>query len=555
MSPSMPVIEVTSPHEALGRDALAALGDERLGAWLAGRRWFAAKGEPPRTVRIAAVVPLPWEDGAWAVSEIVTEGERGTARWHLPLAVWREQLPRPEAAAALAEVRWPEGRGVIIDAVYDPRFLRHLADAFGQPGRTAEHYGADFAAGALRWTVETLGHEAFVVPADAPIQVAAGEQSNTSILIGTLAILKLFRRLEAGEHPDVEVTRFLTTDASFPNTPTLLGTIRFEEGERATIVGMLQEFVPDSIDAWRWTLEAGKEYFIGTRDSGLGTRERGRPSPANVYPPAAERLGVVTRAMHEALASEAAEQDAAFAPEPADPDDVDRWAEATRVQIREALDLLDRQLAAGAVPKARAAEAQTLARRRDDYLRHVDTLADALHEDAGCIIRHHGDYHLGQVLRTHGGDFMIIDFEGEPSRPLLDRRRKHSALRDVAGMLRSFAYAAATLATEAGTALDAAERETRAARWEREARDAFLRGYLRGPSVSGGVPRPSDAPEDHWHDDDDEPGFLPESESNVRRLVALFELEKVFYELAYELNNRPSWAWIPMRGVSKVMVG
>ena len=565
MSPTMPVIEAASPHEALTRDALASIGDARLGAWLAGRRWFAAKGEPPRTVRVAAVVPLPWEDGAWVVSEIVTEGARGSARWHLPLAVWREQLPRPEAAEALAEVRWPEGQGVVIDAVYDPRFLRHLADTFAQPGSTADHYGASFAAGEWRWTVETLGHEAFVVPADATIHVASGEQSNTSILVGGLAILKLFRRLEAGEHPDVEVTRFLTKEAGFPNTPTLLGTIRLEQGEHATVVGMLQEYLPDSVDAWRWTLEAGKAYFSGTRDSGLGTRDsRGSnalpvpeprvPSPGNSYPAAAERLGVITRAMHEALASEPAEQDLAFAPEPADPDDVDRWAESTRVQIRESLDLLDRQLAAGAVPKERAAEAQAIARRRDDYLHHVDTLADALHEDAGCVIRHHGDYHLGQVLRTHGGDFMIIDFEGEPSRPLLDRRRKHSALRDVAGMLRSFAYAAATLAVEAGSGLAMAERETRAARWEREARDAFLRGYLRGPSVSGGVPHPPDAPEDHGHGDD-EPGFLPESETNVRRLVALFELEKVFYELEYELHNRPNWAWIPMRGVSKVLVG
>jgi len=148
--------------------------------------------------------------------------------------------------------------------------------------------------------------------------------------------------------------------------------------------------------------------------------------------------------------------------------------------------------------------------------------------------RVHGDYHLGQVLRTASDDFMVIDFEGEPSRSIDERREKTSPLRDVAGMLRSFAYAAATLAM-AATHIDPRTRELRVARWERDVRNAFLDGYLAAR-------------------DDDAPDVLPEDEANVRWLIALFEAEKAFYELSYELNNRPAWAWIPMRGISKVFL-
>jgi maltose alpha-D-glucosyltransferase/alpha-amylase len=149
-------------------------------------------------------------------------------------------------------------------------------------------------------------------------------------------------------------------------------------------------------------------------------------------------------------------------------------------------------------------------------------------------IRVHGDYHLGQVLRAPSGEFIVIDFEGEPLRPLGERREKTSPLRDVAGMLRSFAYAAATLAISTEKKLDMPTRELRVARWERDVRGAFLDGYLATA-------------------DEEDTGFLPEEPAHVQQLIALFETEKAFYELAYELNNRPAWAWIPMRGISKLL--
>ena len=198
----------------------------------------------------------------------------------------------------------------------------------------------------------------------------------------------------------------------------------------------------------------------------------------------------------------------------------------------ESLTLLQERLTARAMPPDRLPEATVVARRRDDYLAHIAALADGPAGSLGERIRHHGDYHLGQVLRTADGDFMIIDFEGEPARPLAERRAPHSPLRDVAGMLRSFAYAAATMSIEHRNQLPPRVLEPRAHYWERDAREAFLAGYLGDTHAT----------------------FLPPSRRAIEQFLALFETEKVFYELSYELNNRPEWIWIPLRGISKLLL-
>jgi maltose alpha-D-glucosyltransferase/alpha-amylase len=354
------------------------------------------------------------------------------------------------------------------------------------------------------------------------LRVGSAEQSNTSLVIGNQAILKLFRKLEQGEHPDVELTRFLTLDAKFAHTPALLGVIRFDDEGRTTVAGMLQEFLEKSVDAWSYALERGRPYF----------KAGGAQEPANEFVADAERLGVVTRAMHEALATGT---DASIAPEPVNGETVQRWAARAKDWIRDGFALLERQLRAGALPKERAAEGEALARRSERYSALVDEIVNSIRGDAGRAIRIHGDYHLGQVLRTARDDFMIIDFEGEPARPLAERREKASPLRDVAGMLRSFAYAAATLGM-AEKSLDVSTRELRIGRWERDVREGFLRGYLRDDRTA----RTKSA-------------ILPSDIAHTRSLLRLFESEKAFYELAYELNNRPEWTWIPMRGIAKLL--
>jgi len=531
MNDPLPTLRVRTAREAVTLATLATLPAESLARWLAERRWFGAKGGVPRRVRFARVVPLPWSQGRFAIAEVVTEGELGRARWQLPLAVQSSTRGLGEAVAPIAAVTIDEPRaeGWLVDATTDPEFIRLLAGAFAltiEPGV----YGLSVTGDDATFSVETLGHEAFVVPHGASVRLLEAEQSNTSILVGEVAILKLFRRLEAGEHPDVEVTHFLTIEAAFPNTPTLLGRIRLtKEGgesgpEAGTVLGMLQEYLPASVDAWRWTLEVA------------------RGGDVSRYLPAAERLGAVTRALHEALASAPARRHPAFAPEPVTADEVQRWAERTKEQMTDALDLLERQRDSGSLPAELIATSDRLLRSREEQLARADALAGTVASDAGLLVRTHGDYHLGQVLRTAGGDFMVIDFEGEPSRSIAERRRKQSALRDVAGMLRSFAYAAATVFAEAGEG-----RAEAIAHWESAARDAFLRGYLRTPVTMEG-----NAVQGHLVGDEGGAHFLPRAAEDVERLTTLFELEKVYYELAYELNNRPEWTWIPLQGIARL---
>lgn len=457
--------------------------------FLQRQRWFGIKGASPTSARIADSVVAPWGDGRYSMARVVVEAG-GAEHWY--------QVPMCTDGSDL-------------DATASEDFRRGLVSAMAA-GAVAEN-------GTLRWIAEPTA----ATTIDGATRVGSAEQSNTSIVVGDHAIVKLFRTLRPGVHPDVEVTRFLTTRAGFANTPRLLASARFERDGESMTAAMMQEFVAGSRDAWSHALERGREYFAAPRE---------REAP-NAFVADARRLGAVTRAMHEALAGD--DEDPAFAPEEIEPEDLDRWAHRAQQMIREAVALLERAVGRPGFPKDRLAEAQALVRRRDHYLGWINEIDDTLGDDVGMRTRVHGDYHLGQLLHTPSNDFMVIDFEGEPSRPLEERREKTTPLKDVAGMLRSFAYAAATLAMEAGKSLDPATRELRVARWERDVRAAFLEGYL--------------APADEEHSP-----FLPEEPAHVRQLIALFEAEKAFYELAYELNNRPAWAWIPMRGISKLFL-
>lgn len=504
-------LRVARLGDALLPNELARLGTADLVAFLTPRRWFGAKAGAPSAARVADAIGLPWESGRFAIARLdVTTAGGESKRYQLPLCVRsNDEIGDALPTSIIARVVAEDGEGLLFDAVEDGAFLRALADAFA--------HGGQFGKGLSHWVIEPLSATALVVPASAPLRVGSAEQSNTSLVIGDQAILKLFRKLEQGEHPDVELTRFLTLDAKFGHTPALLGVIRFDDEGRSTVAGMLQEFLPKSSDAWSYALEKARPYF----------QAKGNPT-TNAFTADAERLGVVTRAMHEALATGTSES---LAPEPASAETVQRWAESAKQWVRDGFALLERQLRSGGVPKERTAEAEALARRTERYLGLVDETVNTIRGDAGRAIRIHGDYHLGQVLRTARDDFMIIDFEGEPARPLAERRKKASPLRDVAGMLRSFAYAAATLGMEEKS-LDVGTREVRIGRWERDVREAFLRGYLRN---------------------DGESKILPSDSEHTRSLLRLFETEKAFYELAYELNNRPQWTWIPMRGIAKLL--
>jgi maltose alpha-D-glucosyltransferase/alpha-amylase len=471
----------SEPRRSLGREP--DFSSDQLLQFLMPRRWFGAKGRDPQSARIVDAIPVA--DAGWIARVDVVLAD-GVERYQLTL--------RGQESGARGQGNAP------LEGLEDERFRRALGEAI-VGGRGLQGWDA-------RWIIDWTGRP----PNELPLpRLGSAEQSNTSLIFGERAILKLYRRLEQGEHPDAEIARFLTTRAHFPHTPELLATARFESSAGSEIAAMLQRFLPGSRDAWTVALERGREAF--------------RVEAAKKIPFAAEAevLGDITRAMHGALASD--ETDPAFFPERATTADVKRWADATHATADRALSLLQSTSpTSGSLPaqiKPQAVHAM------------VNAWVAEIGDDVGERIRHHGDYHLGQVLHTPDGAFRIIDFEGEPARPLEERRAKHSALRDVAGMLRSFSYAAATCASDARASLGERDALARAERWERELRDAFLRGYL---------------PEGREH-----PPFLPQARARLDILLDVFEMEKVFYELAYELNNRPAWAWIPLRGVERML--
>ncbi len=516
----LPLLQVTSFDDALGASALSRIAAADLERFLRERRWFGGKGRRVSSLRIAGVVPIEHGAHRATIARVEVGFDDETHVYQLPLAFRAASAGAGGLKAVLARIDVAGVPGILFDATEDDAFRAMIAAAFAK--------GTAFDGTDARWIIEPVAFDTVSsaprIDADTPSKVSSGEQSNTSIIYGDTAILKIFRRLEAGENPDVEIGRFLTTSTGYRNIPALLGTIQFEEhGGKRIVAGMLQTYVAGSIDAWRDALERARPFFTASETSN---------AVRNDFTGDAEELGRVTRQLHDALASGTNEPD--FAPQPATADDVARWADSTRRAIDGAITLLADRIAAGAVRDNALSEARAVVDRRTAFHESVAEHAAALAHDAGERIRHHGDYHLGQVLRAPDGTFMIIDFEGEPARSIAERRQRTSALRDVAGMLRSFAYAAATLAAEqrkAGTS-SPAELERRAERWEQEVRAAYLRGYLHEPA----------------------PHYLPSARENVDALLSLFETEKVFYELSYELNNRPDWVAIPIHGITRLLV-
>jgi trehalose synthase-fused probable maltokinase len=297
----------------------------------------------------------------------------------------------------------------------------------------------------------------------------------------------------------------------------LLGTIRFEDRHGSTTAGMMQEYVQGAVDGWAYTLDRSRPYFEA---------DDGSSDPAPPIQEDAEDLGGVTRGLHEALAS--GKKGTAFDLRPATMADVRRWTSSATRTVEQALAALKRAVAENRVTRGDRVAAEAIAARGHRYVAWVNDLATVVDTDAGGNVRTHGDLHLGQVIRSAAGAFLVIDFEGEPARPLADRRARHSPLRDVAGMLRSFAYAAAEGSKKSGAGV----RDARAAKWENAMRGAFLRGY--------------------FSEQNGRPGLLPHSRGNIESLLRLFEAEKIFYELQYELDHRPDWVWIPLRGVARV---
>ena len=376
-----------------------------------------------------------------------------------------------------------------------------------------------------------------------PSRLGSAEQSNTSVIYGDRQILKLFRRLQSGENPDVEVGRYLTEVARFERIPKLLGEISITpEGEQRSTTAMLQELIRNQGDGWSWFLQQLNLFFdsvsevnppAGPAKVNLLSRADELPvvsKHAGVALEAAALLGTRTAELHLALSSQGS--DSAFSPDPFDQNSITMDAQRIEEQVRTALQTLRSKLPT--LDEATADAAITVLGRRQDLIDRCNNwVAGGV---GGSRIRIHGDLHLGQVLRTsegakESGDFVFLDFEGEPARSLVERRRKQSPLRDVAGMLRSYSYAAQSGAFARKQRADDSEsmhNEEWAALWESSVSGAFFRGYCEAITQR--------------------PALLPAADA-VQSMLEAFLLEKAAYELNYELNNRPSWVRIPLKGI------
>ncbi|HEU5099620.1 MAG TPA: putative maltokinase [Roseiflexaceae bacterium] len=522
-----------------------------LTAYIQPRRWFGGKARGMDAVQLIDSVPIAY-GGKQAVVALarVAYGEGLPDTYVLPLAfaagAGAEELARDVPHAIIARVERASGEhGVLYDALMEPGFCAALLELIAGGERRAGEVGAIQASPTSAFA-RLRGAEAVLAP-----KIVTAEQSNSSIIFGDRLIMKLFRRLEPGLNPDLEIGRFLTERCGFAHAPPAAGGLEYHAPNAdPSSLAFLQGFVPNQGDAWHYTLKELADSCLAMLKSPaeqlpdsastpveplLASIKREPPPAARAfigtYFDSARLLGRRTAELHIALASDTA--DPSFAPEPFLAADQRAIYDSMHARASIAFATL-RQVLGGSLPQAASATAEQVLSLETQVFGRYQMLLD--HAFGGMRTRVHGDYHLGQILYT-GADFLIIDFEGEPARPLSERRRKGSPLQDVAGMLRSFHYApyAVLLGQAPGVSFDEAEiarLEPWARLWHRWVSAAFLQSYL---ATVGEAP------------------FLPGDRNELEQLLDAYLLDKAIYELNYELNNRPLWVQIPVEGILQLI--
>jgi len=506
--------------------------------FLVRQRWFGGKSRAVRKARF-----VDWgllRRGPQPLFVTIAEvefDEGGRDQYFLPLTIRAEsdakELMNNSPHAILATVTGAR-KGLLFDAWLDDVYAQALLEALERQEQMATKRGTIKAAQTPEFAA-LRGHRT-----DLPITRMSVEQSNTSIVYGTRVILKLFRRLQQGINPDLEVTRQLTERANFSRVPAVAGAFEYAApGNAPGTIAMMQQLVNSQGDGWSHALGAVSRFYeqIGNATA-PAVRGTAWAIDTNSFAPvegamagflgSATTLGRRTGEMHLALASDTAS--AAFTPEPCTRADLEQLVEETANQARQALE---------ALISVRASLNDEVRPLADQLLQSKSTLVERIRTSPLGIdtskIRVHGDYHLGQVLWSEG-DFVIFDFEGEPARSLDERRRKQSPLKDVAGMVRSFGYAAYAglfaFTVARPTELERLEKWARV--WQLTTSAAFVRTYLE--TVAGAH-------------------FVPSKDTDRDALLQLFVIDKALYELNYELNNRPDWARIPLRGILDLLDG
>jgi maltose alpha-D-glucosyltransferase / alpha-amylase len=544
-----PLLAVADRWEAVFQDRARGQLESCLPDYVQPRRWFRGKAKEIKSASIKDLIPVPVGLEKCFVALIEVDYVNGDPEdYVLPLSfatgprLEEIQRDRPQLVLARLQIKNQGVEGILYDAIGNPDFARTLLDALTRRRSFKGKEGELTAA-------STPALKAIRGEPPGPMEPALGkaEQSNSAVIFGDKFILKIYRRLEMGVNPDVELGRFLTA-RKFPHVPPLAGWLEYRRFNGDVYsVGLLSGLVAGAKDAWEHTLDALGRYYERIRslpaESQVAPAAEGSlvtcvdqeipalvPERIGTYLESARLLGERTGAMHLALAGEREARD--FAPEPFTPFYQRSLFQSMRNLATENLKLLRKLVRT--LPEAEAAQAQKVLNADKEIFKRLELVSRT--SLTAQRIRCHGDYHLGQVLST-GRDFVIIDFEGEPARSLTARRLKRSPLRDVAGMLRSFHYAAhAALIhqVEGGTInqATASSLEPWARYWAHWVGVVFLKAYLEVAQAGT---------------------FLPRSRKELRILLEASVLEKAVYELGYELNNRPAWVDIPVQGILEIL--
>ncbi|HZP13155.1 MAG TPA: maltose alpha-D-glucosyltransferase [Nevskiaceae bacterium] len=508
--------------EILQEPARSMLERDVLPNYLPKRRWFAAKEEKITGTKLAAGVLLPGSARPILFCQVSTQTAKGSDGYLLPMGF----LPEEEVVTALphqlalARVRRGRKVGVLTDAFTLDALAYGVVDLL----RASKSVPMDH--GELKF-VPTSQLASVEIPPNAEIRRLPAEQSNSSIIIGNKAILKLIRRINNGIHPQAEMGRHLT-EARFANISPLLGEVsRVTDKGETQVLCVLEGFIDNQGDAWSWTQNMLTRAIQDAIMTVEAVPSEKRADALAEFGRFAEVLGRRLGEMHACLAQPT--DNPAFAPKNASAEDIAAWTQQAQERLDEAMDLL-------AAPRQWAADedkkiAHDLVAQRKSLRNAVAKLA--AQGEGSLMTRIHGDLHLGQLLVAQG-DVFIIDFEGEPARPLEERREKSSPLRDVAGVLRSFDYAAASAEQSGGAGQGEAERAKKQDIIKRF-REVSARGFLDAYRIA------ARSITHQWKDGAAEAA-----------LIDLFTLQKAAYEISYEANNRPTWLGVPLRGLAAI---
>lgn len=498
-----------------------------LAPYLATKRWFAAKGHAITHIEIMEQGEWNTTEGSWLMTIIEVHcADLSPQIYFLPLAIcWDEDVSEERlqtlAPWTLARVRQKERTGLLYGAFGDDRFCRALVEAIGR--------NIDIPLG--KGHVEFRSCAVFSELAkgiEAPVRHPALEQSNTAVYFGNQLFLKGYRRLQVGANPEVEVGRFLTEESPFQHVVPVAGAIELKHANGQTMtLALLQSYVENQGAGWNFAVDYLDRFLAEQMADITSSAEQSTGSQHGYFLALMALLGRRSAELHQAFSRSTGNP--AFEPEPITPADISAWSVQLQTEAVATLDKLENRR--NELPTELRFASDQLLSLRPSVLDRISPAA--LSGIAAAKMRYHGDYHLGQVLLVDN-DFIITDFEGEPARPLDDRRQKHSPLRDIAGMLRSFSYVAA-VATNRATIERPADRHRLGPlvqTWEHETSEAFLKGYrdaIQGCSA--------------W----------PEAPGAAERLIEFFIIDKALYELRYEMDNRPDWLSIPLFSLLRVL--